>query len=79
MRPIILTAINTVASAHDLADRQILIDLPAIDDGKRKGEKNFWERFEAARSKLLGALLDGVAMALKKNKFYLFGETPPHG
>jgi hypothetical protein len=65
-RPVILTAINSVASAHDLADRQIIIDLPAIEDRERQGEKNLWERFEAARPKLLGALLDGVAMALKQ-------------
>ncbi len=65
-RPVILTAINSVASSHDLADRQVSVDLPVIDDSRRKAEKGFWQRFEAARPKLLGALYDGVATALRR-------------
>lgn len=65
-RPVILTGINSVASSHDLADRQIIIDLPIIGDQDRKAEKSFWQRFEAARLKLLGALFDGVVVALRR-------------
>ena len=67
VRPVILTGINAVAQNQDLVDRQVLIELPAIDnDGRRQEEAVLWERFKDVQPYILGALLDGVSMALRR-------------
>lgn len=63
-RPQIITGIEDVATRSDLLDRAIIIDLPRLSDADREPESAFWERFEAARPAILGALLDAASMAL---------------
>ncbi len=65
-RPVILTGIEELAVRGDLADRSLMIDLPAIHDTDRRPEVSFWADYEAARPRLLGALLDAVATALRR-------------
>ncbi|HXG72469.1 MAG TPA: hypothetical protein VNJ04_17840 [Gemmatimonadaceae bacterium] len=66
-RPILLNGINSVASRADLIDRAILLTLPTIPDERRRDEKSFWAAFGGAQPKILGAVLDAVAAALKGN------------
>jgi len=65
-RPVIITGIRDVIEAPDLVSRTIKIDLPKV--GKREREKQLLADFEAARPKILGWLLDGVASALKNQE-----------
>jgi len=61
-RPALWTGISPVASAPDLLDRTITLRLPGIQARRREAE--FWSDFEAARPRILGALLDAVVGAL---------------
>jgi len=63
-RPCLLTGIEDVASRNDLLERALVVRLPAIRDEQRQTEQDLWRSFEAARPRLLGALLDGVAAGL---------------
>lgn len=64
-RATILTAIEDLMIRGDLADRAVAVVLPAIPDSKRRREDRLWADFEAARPRILGALLDAVSAALK--------------
>lgn len=64
-RPIIITGINIPTHAPDLLDRLLLIELERIQPENRLDETTFWTRFNADRPKLFGALLDGIAGALR--------------
>jgi hypothetical protein len=64
-RPTILNGIEELATRGDLLDRGIGLTLPAIPDERRRTEAEFWRDFEAARARILGALLDGVAAGLR--------------
>ena len=66
--PVVLSAINDVVVRGDLLDRTVLLRLPTIPedaDDARKDEEAFWQAFEPVRPRILGALLDGVAAALR--------------
>ena len=65
MRPVILTGITDYVVKDDLLDRTIQVTLSAIPEDRRRTEKALWAAFEAARPRLLGALLDDVAAALR--------------
>ena len=71
IRPTILNGIPDVASRADLADRTIHLTLPAIDEDGRRSEAEYWADVETRRPTILGALLDGVAGALRRR-----GEVP---
>lgn len=64
LRPLILTGICDVASQPDLLDRLLTIRLPVISEKDRRTETEIWHEFEAASPRLLGALLDCVAISL---------------
>jgi hypothetical protein len=64
-RPIILNGIEDPATRSDLMDRAIIVELPRLADRDRLPERVFDERFEKARPKIFGALLDALAAALK--------------
>jgi hypothetical protein len=63
-RPVVLNGIPILANRPDLAERAVQIVLPPLPDTRRRTEAKFWHDFEAASPRLLGALLDGVVMAL---------------
>jgi hypothetical protein len=65
MRPIILNGIEEVATRPDLLDRALLVKMPVIKSRRRRTEADFWAAFEAARPRILGALLDAVAAGLR--------------
>jgi hypothetical protein len=63
-RPVILNGVEELASRTDLLDRSIILDLPVIE--RYRSEREFWNQFEAAQPRLLGALLDVAVKALQK-------------
>mgnify|MGYP001567769299 FL=1 len=63
-RPIIINGIDAMIERGDLQDRTIPLVLPQIPSDRRRDEKEFWREFEAARPRLLGAVLDIVSVAL---------------
>ena len=65
MNPLILNGIDQLAERADLISRTILIELPPIADADRLPEREFWDRFNHARPRILGALLDAVSNVLK--------------
>jgi putative DNA primase/helicase len=65
-RPIVLNGIpSDLAERSNLASRSIVQELPPLDEEDQKYEEEFWNEFEEAKPRILGALLDGVAGALK--------------
>jgi hypothetical protein len=64
-RPLILTGIEELATRGDLLDRAIVLHLPAIPEGRCRTEAELWGGFDQARPRILGALLDAVAAALR--------------
>jgi hypothetical protein len=66
VRPIILNGIEDVATKGDLVERSIVSMLTPIDESKRKTEAELWASFEAARPRLLGALLNAVSRGIKR-------------
>jgi hypothetical protein len=63
-RPVIVASIEDLASRGDLLDRALILHLPQIKEEDRKTEARLFAEFEAARPRLLGALLDVIAGAL---------------
>lgn len=65
MRPVIVNGIEDLAAREDLADRSLLVTLPPMPDTRRRPEAELWREYEAARPRILGALLDAVSAALR--------------
>jgi hypothetical protein len=78
-RPVIVNGIPDLLRNGDILDRAITIELPVIPATKRKTAKRLWAEFEAARPRILGALLDGVAQALADRNDIILDETPRMG
>jgi len=64
MRPGILNGIDEVVARADLLDRAVCTTLPAIPEHSRRTEAELFRAFDAARPRILGALLDAVSAAL---------------
>src|SRR5439155_3169985 len=65
-RAVIFNGIPDLTERGDLADRMIALVLPEIPEDKRQDEGEFWRAFEAARPRVLGALYNAVAGALRE-------------
>ncbi len=65
-RPVLLNGIGNVARRSDLLDRSIALTLPTIDEDRRLPEADLNRRFDDARPRILGALLDAVSAAMKR-------------
>ena len=65
LRPVILNGIDDIANRADLAERCIVEELLPIAKGKRQTERAFRAAFATAAPRIFGALLDGVASALR--------------
>ncbi len=64
-RPVAVNGIEEVCVRGDLADRAVMVMLPAVAEDDRQTETDFWRTFEAERPALLGALLDVVVVGLR--------------
>jgi hypothetical protein len=63
-RPVLINGIEEIVTRSDLLDRCLVLSLPPILDG-RKEESEMQSAFEAARPRILGALLTALSSALK--------------
>ena len=75
-RPILLNGIEEVATRSDLLDRCIVLSLQAIPEERRRSEAALWEAFQAARPRLLGALLDALVCALRRRSAVKLPRAP---
>ena len=75
-RPVILTGIEEWVTRGDLLDRSLIAYLPRIAEEKCQTEREFLARFEAARPRLLGALLDAASSALANRCKITFTHLP---
>jgi hypothetical protein len=75
-RPALLNGIEEIVTRGDLLDRSLLLDLPPIPEDQRRPTSEFWRGFEAARPRLLGALLDAVSMALRRERTVRLAKLP---
>lgn len=64
-RCISLNGINEPATRPDLLDRAILFELRRISEDQRISESEFWRSFEEVRPKIIGAMFQVLADAMK--------------
>jgi hypothetical protein len=76
VRPTLLTSVSDVIARSDLADRAILIELPPIPEHRRRPEEEFNDDFEAARPRILGALLDAMVVGLRNRDAVTLPKLP---
>jgi energy-coupling factor transporter ATP-binding protein EcfA2 len=63
-RPQIITAIDALVTRDDLADRVLMAQLPEITEDKRLPQGELNAKVEAARPRILGALLTALGQTL---------------
>lgn len=66
MRPVLMTGITPATDRPDFLDRVVLVTCRTIDGALRLDEATLAAKFEAARPRILGAILDGVVTALRR-------------
>jgi hypothetical protein len=76
MRPVMLNGIPELATRPDLLDRAIVFVLPTIPEDERQDEAALRSAFESARPRILGAILDGISMALRRRNEVKFDHLP---
>ena len=75
-RAVIINAINVPSDRGDVLDRSVLVELERIPDAKRITEEELWERFEAERPELLGALFGVLAKAIARKPSLQLSRRP---
>lgn len=75
-RPVIFNGIEDVATRGDLLDRTISVTLARIPDDQRMSEDDLEAQFSAAHPRILGALYDIVACALRNRDTVRLAEHP---
>ena len=65
-RPLVMNGIASVATRPDLLDRSLVVELPVIPEERRRTEREVKAEFEAEHPRILGALLDAAAGALRR-------------
>lgn len=65
-RPAVVTAVEDVCTRSDLADRAIVVTLPAMPETGRRPERELWAEVDRVRPAVLGALLDAVVRGLRE-------------
>lgn len=65
-RPVVLTAIEDIATESDLLDRAVFLTLLRIDKAQRRTERELYADLEAVLPGVLGALLDAVVHGLRE-------------
>ena len=63
-RPLILNGIEPFVTRGDLADRSVILHLPAIPASKRQPETTVLAEFERNSPRILGAILDALATGI---------------
>ena len=65
-RSILFTAVKNPVTAPDLAERQVILRVPAVKDEQRITNRKFWSAFEQDAPMILGALYNVVAHGLRE-------------
>ncbi|HZZ21492.1 MAG TPA: hypothetical protein VFE60_02455 [Roseiarcus sp.] len=65
-RPAILNGINDIITRPDLADRSLFVTLELIADTQRRADSELLADFETKRARILGVLLDALAVGLMR-------------
>lgn len=65
MRPVVMNGIEELATRADLVDRTINVFLPSLKDEQRKDEKVLYSEYMQALPRILGAVLDILAVGIK--------------
>ena len=63
--PILFNGIDEFVERTDLRDRCIRIDLPHLDEGRRRPERALYREFVEVHPQVLGALCDAVCPAIR--------------
>lgn len=66
--PIVLNGIPDLATRADLADRALVLNLPAIPEDQRRTDAEIEDELDYIAPSILGSLLDGVAAALRNRE-----------
>lgn len=74
--PVVANGIDDVATRPDLLDRSIVVALEPIADRDRIPERELWPAYDAARPRILGALLDVVACGLARHDQVELNQLP---
>jgi len=65
IRPIVFNAIPDLGAARpDFLDRTLIVEFSELKPEMRRDEAQFWREFDAARGRILGALLDAAVVGL---------------
>jgi hypothetical protein len=64
-RPILFNGIEELANRPDLLERSIVVNLPTIGEASRRSEVDLWQAYNAAKPRILGALLTAVSTAIR--------------
>lgn len=75
-RPAILTGIEELATRGDLLDRALIVYLRRVAEKKCLPEERFFGAFNAARPRLLGALLNAASAAFKNSSKVVLDRVP---
>lgn len=76
VRPTIVTSIADIVLRGDLLDRAITVTLPVLNERERLPEADLWRQYDATRPGILGALLDGVASGLARERLTKIDSLP---
>lgn len=75
-RPVLISGIPRLISRSDLNDRAIMLTVKRIPENKRKTQAELDACFNAAKPKILGAIFNVLADAIKKYRFIEPKEHP---
>ena len=75
-RPVILNGISDITDRADLLERAIMLKLPTMPESLRQSEEAINAQFEDVKGRLLGALLDAVAAAMRGRRAVKLSRTP---
>ncbi len=76
MRPTLLTAIGDIIARSDLADRAIMLELQPISGDKKMTDEAVKARWEEARPRILGALLDAMVVGMRNRGAVELSQLP---
>lgn len=71
-----INGVNLLALKPDLLERSILIELERVSKTERRNEQDLMKDFDAELPKLLGAIMDTIASALRLRSSVELKETP---
>lgn len=75
-RLIVINGISNPASASDLLDRSILVELDRVPESERRTERDLWAALDSMAPKVLGAAFDALSIALRTQQNHALPALP---